>query len=198
MSIQVITKSYPAPAVSKKEILRYAKAAPMDGEALGVLAPLLEEAMAEISYKTVCLEVDFSIRDDNICDFGVFSVKSNSLAKKLGGCKRVIILAATLGIGIDRLIYKYGKTSPTRGLFMQAIGAERIEALCDALCNELKKTRNIRPRFSPGYGDLTLDIQKDIFRVLDAPKHIGASLTDSMLISPTKTVTAFIGIEEEL
>ncbi len=51
-----------------------------------------------------------------------------------------------------------------------------------------------RPRFSPGYGDLTLLAQKDIFAVLDCGKRIGLTLNDSLLMSPSKSVTAFVGI----
>ena len=79
---------------------------------------------------------------------------------------------------------------------MQAIGAERIEALCDAFCDDMEKEMGVslRPRFSPGYGDLPLSVQKDIISLLEAPKRIGLSLNDSLLMSPTKSVTAFAGI----
>ena len=52
----------------------------------------------------------------------------------------------------------------------------------------------LRPRFSPGYGDLPLELQKDVFRVLDCPRKIGLSLNESLLMSPSKSVTAIIGI----
>ena len=82
---------------------------------------------------------------------------------------------------------------------MQAIGAERIEALCDSLCEELKSSlktegKTSKPRFSPGYGDLPLSFQKDVFRVLEPEKRIGLTLNASLLMSPTKSVTAIIGI----
>ena len=51
-----------------------------------------------------------------------------------------------------------------------------------------------RARFSPGYGDLKLSSQKDIFRVLDCSRKIGLSLNDSLLMSPSKSVTAIIGV----
>lgn len=55
----------------------------------------------------------------------------------------------------------------------------------------------LKPRFSAGYGDLPLEVQKDIFRVLDCPRKIGLTLNDSLLMSPTKSVTAIVGIEDE-
>ena len=90
---------------------------------------------------------------------------------------------------------RYTSLSPAKALFFQAIGAERIESLCDTFCAELKENGlQLRPRFSPGYGDLPLDLQKDLFRVLDCSRKIGLTLNESLLMSPSKSVTAIIGI----
>ena len=98
--------------------------------------------------------------------------------------------------GIDRLLTKYARLSPARALLLQGIGAERIEALCDAFCAAQAAAvgRALRPRFSPGYGDLALDVQKDIFALLDCERQLGLTLGDSLLMSPGKSVTAFAGI----
>lgn len=80
---------------------------------------------------------------------------------------------------------------------LQAVGAERIESLCNAFVQMLRdEGMHMRPRFSPGYGDLPLAAQKEIFRALDCARHIGLSLNDSMLMSPSKSVTAIIGLTE--
>ena len=77
-------------------------------------------------------------------------------------------------------------------------GLERIEALCDDFCNDIQNTlkTQLKPRFSAGYGDLPLDTQKQIFSLLNLSKNIGLTLNDSLLMSPTKSVTAFIGMQE--
>ena len=146
-------------------------------------------------YKVCYRELSVSIKGE-MCDFGTFSFSSENLARNLAGCPRVILFAATVGVGIDRLIHKYSRIAPSRALMMQAIGAERIEALCDLFCADMEKEMgaSLRPRFSPGYGDLPLSVQKDIITLLDTPKRIGLSLNDSLLMSPTKSVTAFAGI----
>ena len=82
---------------------------------------------------------------------------------------------------------------------LQAIGAERIESLCNIFNTELATKMNsqdkkLAPRFSPGYGDLPLEIQSDIFRVLNCSTKIGLTLNKSLLMTPTKSVTAIIGI----
>ena len=101
-------------------------------------------------------------------------------------------------MGLDRLIARYSSLSPVRALCLQAIGAERIESLCDTFQTELCYATfhgRIHARFSPGYGDLPLDFQREIFRTLDCPRRIGLSLSESLLMSPSKSVTALIGIE---
>ena len=124
---------------------------------------------------------------------------SQGLCRNLQGCDKVILFAATVGLAPDRLIARYGRLSPTKALCMQAIGADRIESLCDAFCDELAadyaaEGYQLRPRFSPGYGDFPLDAQKAFFQALDCHRKIGLSLNDSLLMSPSKSVTALIGL----
>ena len=140
---------------------------------------------------------DLKINGD-LCDFGAFQVCSHDLALHLAGCKRVILFAATAGIGIDREIQKHTRLSPHRAFELQQQGTREIEQFCDALCEELAKKQNaaLRTRFSPGYGDLSLEVQRDVFRVLEPTKHIGLYLNDSCVMSPSKSVTAFVGVEE--
>ena len=82
---------------------------------------------------------------------------------------------------------------------LQACAAAAIEACCNMLQQELQSDAArhgfyLRPRFSPGYGDLPLAAQKDFFQAIDCTKRLGITLTDSLLMYPTKSVTAFIGV----
>ena len=154
---------------------------------------MLEECLADAQDKLSCrLCYDtFPITIDGAhIDFGFTAVESASLAKFLAGADAVILLAATVGAALDRLIARASITSPTRALLYDAIGTERVEALCYAFSDA--------PRFSPGYGDLPLAFQREIFRVLDCPKHIGLSLGGSFIMTPSKSVTAIIPIKENL
>ena len=189
------TKFYEAPPIRRREILRYAGCAEADAATASLMEYCLTEAADALVYKVCYRELPVTVAGE-MCDFGAFSVLSRQLARNLSGCGRVILFAATVGVGIDRLIQKYSRLAPSRALMMQAIGAERIEALCDAFCDDMEKEMGVslRPRFSPGYGDLPLVVQKDIISLLEAPKRIGLSLNDSLLMSPTKSVTAFAGI----
>ena len=147
----------------------------------------------KICYTILPLQVS-----DTFCDFDVFKVNSKKLSENLKGCKRAIIFAATTGIEADRLILKYGALSPSKALMLQAIGTAQAEALCDAFCKDMESElqTKLRKRFSPGYGDLDISLQTDIFKILDCYKNIGLTLNDSLLMTPTKSVTAFVGITD--
>lgn len=192
----IITKSYVQPSICEKEILRYAGCKGEVDEALKILLQeCLEEVLPKLSYKVCYMELPLVI-SKKVCDFGCMQIESKDLAKNLQGCEAVFLFAATIGVEIDRLIMKYSRIAPAKAVLLQAIGAERIEALCDAFCKEMESHNGkLRPRFSPGYGDLSMETQKSIFQLLDCSRNIGMTLNNSMLASPTKSVTAFVGKE---
>ena len=196
MSECVLIKSYDEPLFCSKEILRYAGVKVSDDNILDVLNECVKEIENKLTYKVCYIKLPLSI-DGKICDFGAFKVSSEKLALNLKNADDVIVFAATIGIEIDRLIAKYSHISTAKAVMFQAIGAERIEALCDAFCEDtsINLEADLSPRFSAGYGDLPLEIQKEIFGVLDCNRHIGLTLNESLVMSPTKSVTAFIGIK---
>lgn len=194
----VYTKSYEPPKINEREILRYAGVRESSPEIMELLSTCLAELEGRLTYKVCYCEVPISVEGDNI-DFGFSAVKSSKLGKNLSKSSSAVLFAATVGIELDRLIARYSKLSPAKAFMLQAIGAERIESLCDVFNQEIKERAardggNTAPRFSPGYGDLPLEFQRDIFSVLDCPRKIGLTLNDCLLMSPSKSVTAIIGI----
>lgn len=193
----VFTKAFDPPPIDKNEILRYAGAK----EALPQIEKLIDECISEsidkLTYKVCYSHLPLSFSGD-VINLSFTKVKSDSLRRNLSGCRSFLLFAATVGIEIDRLILKYGRISPSKALIFQAIGAERIESLCNefSLFAE-KEFGHTVPRFSPGYGDLPLDVQRDFFRVLEPSRKIGLTLNESMLMTPSKSVTAIIGISPE-
>lgn len=124
---------------------------------------------------------------------------SQRLADNLAQCDRVMLFAATLGIEADKLLQRYEIMNMAKASIVQACGAACLEAYCNMIQEQIREQYlaegcYLRPRFSPGYGDLSLDAQKLIFDGLQCSKRLGLTLTDSLLMYPTKSVTAFIGI----
>ena len=133
-----------------------------------------------------------------LIDFSCFQVKSRDLAKNLKGCGQVILFAATIGEGADFLTRKYSRTNVAKAVVMQAAAAAMVEAFCDEENEKLREQAEeqgwfLRPRFSPGYGDFSLEHQRDFARVLEMQKTVGITLSESLLMLPTKSVTAVIG-----
>lgn len=133
-----------------------------------------------------------------LCIAGM-EIRSRSLSRNLRGCENVYLMAATLGIGPDRLIARASVTHMSRAVILQAASAAMIEAWCDEVNQRIIKEAAAqglycRPRFSPGYGDFRLEYQQDFAQILRMQKEIGVSLTESLLMMPSKSVTAVIGV----
>ena len=84
-------------------------------------------------------------------------------------------------------------------------GLKEVERLMDELEAKARKEvegaepqkggARLRPRRSPGYGDIPLEMSREILEKLDATKRLGVSLTDSLLLVPSKSVTAICEVE---
>ena len=187
-------KTYPELPFNAEEALRYAGGG--DDQVRLLLREAWEETGGKLDYK-VCYR-KYPIRrldEDGGLDLGFAAVTSKHLARNLRECDRIVVFAATLGLGIDRLISRYQQLSPAKALMLQGIGAAQAEALCDQFCRDVSDSEGpCRPRFSPGFGDLDLSLQRDIFAALDPERKIGITLNGSLLMTPSKSVTAIIGI----
>ena len=181
---KVVEKNYAAlPPFNEREILRYAgvKGA-ADENTLALLQECLQACEGAFSYRACYV----TLSKADLFALLPSAKESAGLAKFLDGKDEAVLFAATVGLGVDRLIHRYASVSPVKALFFQAIGAERIETLCDEFCKEL----GLKKRFSPGYADFALEAQRGIFAALGCEKRLGISLTESLLMSPTKSVTA--------
>lgn len=198
----ITVKRYSGLEINRSEALRYAGAAKSpDGETLCLLDSCYEE-LSEARQGIVCYaETEVTRCGDGLL-LGNIRIDSRDIEKYLDGCSRVVIFAATVGVTPDRLVRKYVRVSPVRALMTDAVGSALAEFLCDVLCKELRENAAKEgmvtlPRFSPGYGDLPLELQREIFDFLDCERKIGLSLNDSLLMTPTKSVTAIVGIRNK-
>lgn len=199
MSAVILTQHFAPPPLSQERWMRFAGSPRADGAVEQLAQQVLRQAWEVFDYR-VCYGVFAVTVTQDRCRIGPLEISSHSLARHLQGCSQAAIFAATVGVGIDRLISRYSRISPARATLLQALGTERVEALCDAFCEALAKVRGTVtvPRFSPGYGDVPLQVQGQVFALLDCHKHIGVSLNQSLLMSPTKSVTAFVGMKEKV
>ena len=198
MSITLLEIDIGDVPVSMSEALRYMGVRGDAPDVLTAVEELLPEVL-EVTSPKVCYGEFPVVFGDGFMDIGGIVTDSKSLARNLAGCDRAVIFAATAGVGIDRLIAKYSKLSPSKAVMVSAIGSAVIEGICDKLCYSLSEKyekigKCTKPRFSPGYGGFNLYAQNDIAVLLETQKRIGMYLTDSLMMIPEKSVTAIVGI----
>ena len=123
--------------------------------------------------------------------------ESRALGEVIRGCDECILLAATLGVGVDRLILKTASLSPRDAFLLDAMADALVEALCDEAQARACRGLDVAPRFSPGYADLELSFGKEILALTDAERLLGIKLSESGLMIPKKSVNAIIAIRNK-
>ena len=84
-------------------------------------------------------------------------------------------------------------------LLLDGFGGAYVEAGCNAAEREIAAKlpgKYLTDRFSPGYGDLPLDVQSPLLALTDATRRLGVTLSESNLMNPLKSVTAVIGLSD--
>ena len=133
------------------------------------MSAMLKECITEvqnvISYKASyrCLYFDDQLQ-----------LESEKLCNCLKGCDKAFVFVATTDVALDRLIAKYRQLLVSKSVVIDAIGSSAIECFCDILCEKLQSEYKVsfRPRYSPGYGDLSILCQGDVLRVCDSTRKI--------------------------
>lgn len=127
------------------------------------------------------------------------TLPGKSAARMLTQCRQAVLLACTLGMGFETLLRAEQARDMARAVMLDACGSAWVEAGCDTAEKELAARfpdLYLTDRFSPGYGDLPLDLQPAICAALDAPRRVGIHVTESLLMNPSKSVTAVIGLSD--
>lgn len=118
-------------------------------------------------------------------------------SQMLGDSCRLLIVAATLGFSFDKELARLSHVSMADALMLDALGSAWLERSLDALEPQLQARfapLYMTDRFSCGYGDLPLTLQKELAEKLGLAARPGIIVTDSCMMNPAKSVTAFLGL----
>lgn len=131
-----------------------------------------------------------------------FSLTGRAAAALLRGSESCCIFCATLGAPIDLLIRQWELRDMAFAATLDACASSAVESLCNSIEAVLRdecaeKGLFLTDRFSPGYEDLPLSIQKAFCSDLDTARKIGVTVTESGLLLPRKSVTALVGIADK-
>ena len=156
-------------------------------------------------------------------DAGQLAVRGTSLKKHLDGCDRMVVMAVTLGHAVDRLISETQASKIALGVVIDSgasvmaeraanMAEEQIRAELAEAQTRPKRTTDavadanaagnqtaplfMTPRFSPGYGDSPLEMQEQVLDLLDAKDQLGITLSKGYMMSPSKSITAIIGLAD--
>ena len=144
-----------------------------------------------------------------VIDAADLQVQGKSLAKHLEGCDRLVLMAVTLGSEVDELISETQKSKIALSVVIDC-GASVMAEMATNLAEEqiraeLASDHAIAPnndpvfmtgRFSPGYGDSPLEMQTQVLDLLDAKQQLGITLSKGFMMSPSKSVTAIMGLAD--
>lgn len=127
------------------------------------------------------------------------TLEGEDMASLLSGCGEAVLMAATLGPEVERLLRRAEITDMARALILDAAASTAIENVCDCLEADLRQRYReqglyLTDRFSPGYGDLPLGLQRAFCALLDTGRRIGLHLSESCILVPRKSVTAILGV----
>lgn len=128
-----------------------------------------------------------------------FTLPGASISRFLEGAREVALLACTLGLQSEMILRRERNLSVADGLLFDAAASALVENGADklsALISQEAAERGLRAgtRFSPGYGDLSLDVQPGLLLALDAGKTLGITTTESSMLVPSKSITAVMGL----
>lgn len=168
---------------------------------------LIEECIKQGSY--LCkpagayLNVPISSRSDSgvVLDNKI-NLQSRSLSNLLKDSHSVILMASTVGLEVSKRVFnEIEKGNAAAGLIIDSVASQTADAVLDWIVQMLngmlarEGKRLTKHRYSPGFGDLPLLYQKDIFEALQLSR-LDMALTEKFMMVPEKSVIAVAGVEE--
>ncbi len=186
--------------VDIKEALRYARVTEPDEDILNAVRRAAEQTAQRTAPRYLYRIFSLRHAEDGVSLPEAGIRLPGSLAKTmLAECKNTALLLCTLGAEFDRLLRTAQARDMTQALYVDACGSNLVEQGCDAAEREIAARypgMYLTDRFSPGYGDLPLDLQPGLLRALDGERRLGVCVGPSYLLNPMKSVTAVIGLAD--
>lgn len=184
------------PHVRRAEMLRYARC----GDGVGVEKEAEQaQRLVDDLIRPAAAAVVFDIKRDGEKLFVADTeLEGKSIKKLLAPCNKCVVMAITVGFELDMKIAALGSSSPALSLLADAAASSAVEDACDACCERIESELGVKltPRFSPGYGDLPMNIQPALLTLTNARRYLGLTVGTGCMLSPIKSVTAIAGIKE--
>jgi hypothetical protein len=104
------------------------------------------------------------------------------------------LLCVTLGFGVDRLLQRAAVRAASEQFVLDAYASAFAEAALSLALRKTAEGASLTLGFGVGYGDFPLTAQAPLLAALKARERLSVSLTKTLLMSPSKTITAVFGV----
>ena len=148
-----------------------------DEKTMALLETCALPLLAAATPRAVWLEADTAA----LAEAGI--LRGGDVMRHLEGCPQAVLLAVTLGPGVDAQIRRAGVGDIAAGVASDALGSALAEQAADAAEAELrqwaaKEGKYLTGRFSPGYGDWDIAVQPLVANALDTVRRtLGTTLS---------------------
>ena len=186
--------------LDRAEALRYLAIARPDAGSLEAIEPVaaaLEQALTP-RFTFAAFPVRHTPEGEALEGSGL--VLPGGMAKTmLRECTHAVLLLCTLGAGFESRLRAASARDMAQAAMLDACGSAYVEAGCFDAEKAIAARfpgKFLTDRFSPGYGDLPLELQPKLCAALDSQRRLGVTVTESLLMVPMKTVSAVIGLAD--
>jgi|LSQX01.3.fsa_nt_gb hypothetical protein len=188
----------------KSEVLRYlgySKSNQLPDQSTAILIKSCLEEMLEIQQvKSTYRFFELAKADKQLNVSGTnLTLTSRDIRRHLAHSSLCLLMTVTLGHEVDRRIRYYQKSDLSRAVILDASATASIEQACDSLFKDLElellpERQILTSRYSPGYRDFPLEIQKRLVETLGASRSVGIAVTATSILIPRKSITAIAGV----
>ena len=204
-------ESYDIRSVERSEVLRYLGYSgqpltpELDARIDGVVARCLGVARPRGTHRTFEVAGRRVEADGTpVTDLAgtALALRGHSMEEHMAGAVAVGVMAVTVGMPLERELQRLALVDPLEQLIFDAAATTVVERAADACEASIVAEAAARGlytnfRFSPGYGDMPMDTQPVLLATLDAQRRLGISLSPTYYMTPTKSVTAVVGLFAE-
>lgn len=195
----MISKNIKVTSLNRDETLRYLQCDnSISDDISNIIDSCEKQILKVIQPRYIYQQFDITRFNDYISvDNTNLKLYGNDIKNHLENCDKVILMCATISSNVDRIIRMAEISNMANALILDVLSSVAIENVCsqvDEIVKEEYPQYYQTWRFSAGYGDFPIDIQRDFLNTLNAQKKIGLCVTDTNIMTPRKSVTAVMGL----
>ena len=186
--------------LDRAEALRYLAIARPDAGSLEAIEPVAAALEQALTPRFTFAAFPVRHTPEGVSLEGSGLVLPGEMARTmLRECSDAVLLLCTLGAGFEAQLRAASARDMAQAAMLDACGSAYVEAGCDEAEKAIAARfpeKYLTDRFSPGYGDLPLELQPALCAALDSQRRLGVTVTESLLMVPMKTVSAVIGLAD--